>query len=560
MKTTIIIKRSVLSVFFLFCIINTHAVLQERVYVQTDKQLYIAGELVWLKFYTTDLAGKLLSLSKVGYVELVNDSIPEVQIRLDVTAGTGNGWMELPAMLPTGNYRLVAYTRYMKNEDENVFFEKMIAIVNPFLTPDNSINKQAGVKASPIQNEWVKNTISISTDRISYAKRDKGEIRLQGLPDDCISMAVSVAGIDTFTQTTANIRTWQQILQNKPHTSFNGNWQPEYEGAIFNGQLIDLGTNQPASVPGVISLLSFPGKNIQLYNGQTNTNGNVTFYTNRTNGKKEVAVTAISTTDKKYRIDLQPPFATHAVKPLPALQIDTTWQHYLLQRSLGVQVIQAYTADSLNRTDVAEPYFMPKPYKSYALDEYTRFPFLEEIFTEFIPIARINKAGGKRSISVLTEQMNTFTKGNTLVLFDNIPIINQEEVCNYNPLLLKKIDVYLGHYIFGGQLFDGIISFSTYKGDFQGITLDAATQLYDQEGTEATRYFYAPSYENSASIRIPDFRHTLLWVPSLQSNKQKGITLPFTTSDLPGKYLITVEGIGKNGTVVHATQIIGVEN
>ena len=96
--------------------------------------------------------------------------------------------------------------------------------------------------------------------------------------------------------------------------------------------------------------------------------------------------------------------------------------------------------------------------------------------------------------SVLTEKMDKFST-QTLVLFDNIPITDQEQIYSYNPLLLKKIDVYLGHYIFGGQRFDGILSFSTYKGDYQGIKLDPATQLFNKGCTQATRYFYTPAYE-----------------------------------------------------------------
>ena len=150
----------------------------------------------------------------------------------------------------------------------------------------------------------------------------------------------------------------------------------------------------------------------------------------------------------------------------------------------------------------------------------------------------------------------------TLVLFDNIPITDQEQIYNYNPLLLKKIDVYLGHYIFGGQRFDGILSFSTYKGNYQGIKLDPATQLFDKGSTQATRYFYMPAYEGK-DVKLsgkPDFRHTLLWIPSLQSNGQREITVPFYTSDLPGDYVITVEGIGRGGTTVNATYTIQVRN
>mgnify|MGYP006950681966 CR=1 FL=1 len=61
----------------------------------------------------------------------------------------------------------------------------------------------------------------------------------------------------------------------------------------------------------------------------------------------------------------------------------------------------------------------------------------EEILTEFIPIARVSKKDGKRTFSVLTEKMDKFST-QTLVLFDNIPITDQEQIYSYNPLLLKK--------------------------------------------------------------------------------------------------------------------------
>ena len=46
--------------------------LRERVYLQTDKQFYLSGELVWMKFIATDLDQRLSDVSKVGYVELLD--------------------------------------------------------------------------------------------------------------------------------------------------------------------------------------------------------------------------------------------------------------------------------------------------------------------------------------------------------------------------------------------------------------------------------------------------------------------------------------------------------
>lgn len=561
MKTMISTKQILLLVLLLLIGTgNGYASYQERAYLQTDKQFYIAGELLWLKLYTTNIEGELSSFSKVGYVELLNDSIPEVQVRLDLTDGTGSGWMELPVTLPTGYYRLVAYTRYMQNEGEDIFFEKKISVVNPYQPQEtragaekHSFKQPNRIKSNPI--------ITVSTDKASYQARDKGVIRIQGLPADSISLSVSVAGTDPIQITAPSIREWKESLFSKGTASFTAKIIPEHEGPIYEGQLIDRSNNQPATEYGIVGLLSFPGENIQVFNGKTDKNGHITFYTGLTHGKKEMATVALNTSGKSYRIDLQSPFARHRPKTFPPVYLDSTWHQYLLQRSMGVQVMQVYTGDSINRIESASPYMFSKPYKSYILDEYTRFPFIEEILTEFIPIARVSKKNGKRTFSVLTEKMDKFST-QTLVLFDNIPVKDQEQIYSYNPLLLKKIDVYLGHYIFGGQRFDGILSFSTYKGDYQGIKLDPATQLFDKGSTQATRYFYTPVYEEEKDKTSgkPDFRHTLLWIPTLQSDGQKEMTIPFYTSDLPGEYTITVEGIGRSGTLVNAAYTINVTN
>ena len=47
--------------------------------------------------------------------------------------------------------------------------------------------------------------------------------------------------------------------------------------------------------------------------------------------------------------------------------------------------------------------------------------------------------------------------------------------------------------------------------------------------------------------------------PAIQRNGQPKLIIPFTTSDLPGRYLITTEDIGVNGTVVRATQVVEIK-
>ena len=56
--------------------------LRERVYLQTDKQFYLSGELVWMKFIATDLDQRLSDVSKVGFVVVLVCGWAVVQPRL----------------------------------------------------------------------------------------------------------------------------------------------------------------------------------------------------------------------------------------------------------------------------------------------------------------------------------------------------------------------------------------------------------------------------------------------------------------------------------------------
>ena len=107
--------------------------LQEKIYVHLNKSLYLTGELMWFKAYCVSGAdNKLLGISKVAYVELLNNNhAPVMQTKIALNGGTGNGSLFIPFSLNSGNYLLRAYTNRMKNFAPDYFFERILTIVNP---------------------------------------------------------------------------------------------------------------------------------------------------------------------------------------------------------------------------------------------------------------------------------------------------------------------------------------------------------------------------------------------------------------------------------------------
>ena len=105
---------------------------EEKVYLQTDKPYYSAGENIWFKGHLVNAATlKPESFTGFVYVELFNreDSlISRVKIRRDSTGFAGH--IPLEQSIPTGDYNLRAYSQWMRNNSPDFFFTKNIHIGN----------------------------------------------------------------------------------------------------------------------------------------------------------------------------------------------------------------------------------------------------------------------------------------------------------------------------------------------------------------------------------------------------------------------------------------------
>lgn len=520
--------------------------LRERIYVHTDKNFYLSGELLWMKLYLTDETGKPSSFSKIGYVELLNDSVPEVQVKLELVNGVGEGRMVLPSTLSTGNYRLVAYTRTMQNEGETVFFKKTIGIVNmsvPDMPAETDTSFRIVYKTAPESN------LSVSTSEKTYKPLANGEIKIEGLPDHVHSLSLSVAGID-FLPDNHTIGSWHKELPAYPKVPLQTDFLPEYEGHIIRGNIIDAQTNEPSAEAGLFPVVSFVDDQIRLFGGMVK-GTDVYFFTRHVRGMRELAATVYTTSGHPYKVNIQSPFASHEKETLPPLKPNSAWEAPLIQRSVGLQVLYAYTSDSLNKTDTTYAHLRWRPDRSYKLDEYTRFPTMDEVVTECIPLLRFRRIDDKRYVSVLDEK-NTFSSGNSLVLVDGVPVVDHEIVFRYDPLSVRQIDVYRDKFVFGNKYFDGMVFFSTYTKDYAGLKPDAFTLFYDYEGTLPHCHFYAPSHagKSKPDSRIPDYRHTLLWIPELNAQGQTRISVPFDTSEITGEFQVKVEGLTKDGKAI----------
>src|SRR5260221_2358477 len=143
----------------------------EKVYLHLDKPYYAAGDDIWFKAYVTLGNRHVLSgISGILNVELINYSDSIVQyVKLPLINGLTWGDFKLAYSLKAGNYRIRAYTNWMRNAGSEYFYDKKISIVNAiYVNP-------------PVSNEHKKENSGIQ--QVKNVKPLSGKINVQFFPE-----------------------------------------------------------------------------------------------------------------------------------------------------------------------------------------------------------------------------------------------------------------------------------------------------------------------------------------------------------------------------------------
>jgi len=77
-----------------------------------------------------------------------------------------------------------------------------------------------------------------------------------------------------------------------------------------------------------------------------------------------------------------------------------------------------------------------------------------------------------------------------------------------------------------------------------------------QQGWKPSAEFYSPQYPDPSAKTRPDHRTTLYWNPKVETDEKGHASVRFYASDISKRYLITLEGVSNDGTIVHHQQII----
>ncbi len=362
---------------------------------------------------------------------------------------------------------------------------------------------------------------------------------------------------------------WKNAMKAK---TFSFNYVPENYGHIITGRLTNEVTGNPAS--GILVYLSVPGKRIQLYGCVSDEQGLIHFDMKDFYGAAQVVLQTNTPNDTSYHLEVFSAFSEkYSDNVWPSLHVSETSGNELQTANLHMKIQNAYHQNEMQKMQpllIDTLPFYYKPSKTYLLDNYTRFTTMEEVLREYVAEVNVSRRGktyhlftlNQEAFELHSKQMaQVLFDTNPLMLLDGVPVFNADDIIAYDPLKVQKLEVVTSRYRWGPVVANGITSYTTYKGNLDGYTLNPHDLVVDYEGLQQQRIFYSPDYSTSDAIHshLPDFRDVLYWSPEINTGKKGDSHLSFYTGDISGKFLVELQGISSNGEAGATHFILNVE-
>lgn len=352
---------------------------------------------------------------------------------------------------------------------------------------------------------------------------------------------------------------WSEVLTDIKKT--NPAFVPEYRGHIIRGKVTGV-SGSPE--PGIKTYLSSPARNIQVYGSTSNALGEVQYEVKDFYGPRRIIAQTNIMEDSASHIEVLSPFSDKfSIRTLPAFHISPTLEKQIVSRSVGMQVQDIFYQEKGNqfkRRTIDTTAFYGRPDATYYLDDYTRFPVMEEVMREYVPGVLVRKRrDGFHFINLDVVNKSVFDE-NPLILLDGIPVFDVDKIMALDPLKVKKLEVLTRRYYLGILSLPGIVSYTTYTGNLEGFQLDPKCVVVDYEGLQLQREFYSPKYETTKEreTRLPDQRNLLYWAPEVVTKDDGKQHVEFYTSDIVGEYNVVIEGLTKEGASGSSTQTFSV--
>ena len=259
----------------------------EKVYVSTDRDVYVSGDEIWCSLFTMDaFTGKLSPYSAVSYVELVGVDGTVAVAKIGLMEGRGAGKFRIPVTVPTGNYRLLAYTA--QYQEAYMPGSKLVSVFNT--TSTARVSK--GVKVVPEKDYKSEARSMVSTGLLNISTRETPRSGRPfslavSAPGEAVDVSFSVYELDELNAPSK--RSWANFFQELAEPVSASAKIPEYEGEIVYASVEGLEGRQLDSLSQMaVATLSCAGSPTDVYVGKVGNRGRLLFFTDNIYGDREL--------------------------------------------------------------------------------------------------------------------------------------------------------------------------------------------------------------------------------------------------------------------------------
>ncbi len=541
----------------------------ERIFVHTDREDYIAGENIWFQVYLLDAQnGRLTSTSNLAYVEILNsENRPVMQKRIMLEEGSGPGEAILPDTLSSGSYLLRAYTGAMKYFMPDGCFMKRINIYNA-LRPETYLSSggagedrnsepapgQVHVEMSSPDSCGIREKIILEFDVRDNGSESAGTARL----------SIAVAPLTgNHGPDIAAVMTQQAPGMPEREEMLSYGFEKDYH--LIHGRLFNRNTQTPDS--GKFLFLSIPGKNAVFFYSRTDGDGRFSFSIPADRVTRELIIQPeVVNPDNIIRIESS--FSEEYPGFLPgdgASPVGSMEQIALMK--VNYQVNRIYETE--NSVTPPEPQTAAKPVKSFYgipdisldLNDFIRLPVMQEVFYELVPGVTLREKRSGYEITVADPYYDVVYEQPPITFIDGVVVSDPAVIAGLNPDRVERIDVIRDRYVVGDYIFFGLVNVITYEGDYSRVSLpDHAVRLLYRVADPVSK-FYSPDYSTleRRRDRTPDFRNTLYWEPSVTPSGDGKYRVEFWSSDVGGDYEINLQGVTDDGDPVSFRKVIRIK-
>ena len=500
-----------------------------------DQQVFISGEDMWID----GILQHASPISKTMHVQLLDrngNKKAETIVLMD--GNQFNAYISLPNNLASDYYFLDGYSEGLKIKTS--LFPVMI--INPKSAPS------IGCSTVPNKTSTPPSQINIYSDKETYQPRAEVKLTLSGLTN--ISKGyVSVVRNDQLSKVYEEASNGFNV-----ETNHNENMQVDDEGKIFTANISKNGK----PIMGVPVVASLKGSPAVLSIANSNEEGELKFLFPFKYDATEIVLHPLNN-EKGFS------FESASSKPVatinfPCLKLDEKLKEDIEARMMHLNVGKQFYAD-MNRTiknnEIDTTDFYGKPDARYYLDDFVRFPNMEEVFAEIIAEVRVKKEKDAVMLQVLNIPFKFFFNNEGLILVDGVPYYNTKELLESDPLMIKSIDVVNRKYILGDHEFDGIVHFKTYRNDMGSMRLSELDKSFSIHGLQKNTSL-KPPFAVGNTTKMPDMRNIVFKKNDIQSDFRGSATLEFKLSDAIGNYSVIFHGIDKSGNSTIVSKNIAV--